>query len=82
MIQNLWYRRRNCSFNTIGFTLPLRSLSGFELADDLLGCVMDSSYGGVLDPVWPDEDSHLPWIDSQAPGHSILRSFPVPPARS
>ena len=33
-------------------------LSGFELADDLLGCVAGSFHGEVPDPVWPDEDSH------------------------
>ena len=38
-------------------------LSGFELADDLLGCVAGSFHGGVSGPVWPDEDSHSPWTD-------------------
>jgi hypothetical protein len=38
-------------------------LSGFELADDLLGCVAGSFHGGVSGPVWPDEDSLSPWTD-------------------
>jgi len=42
-------------------------LSGLELADDLLGCVAGSFHGEVPGPVWPDEDSHSAWTDSQGP---------------
>jgi hypothetical protein len=33
-------------------------LRGFELADDLLGCVPGAFHGQVHGPVWPAEDSH------------------------
>ena len=35
-------------------------LSGFELADDLLGYVADSFHGEVPGLVWQAEDSHSP----------------------
>jgi len=50
-----------------GLALGQQLLSGFELADDLLGCVASSSHCGVPGSVWPDEDSHSPWNDSQGP---------------
>ena len=42
-------------------------LGGLELADDLLRCVPGAFHGRVPGPVWPDEDSHSPWIDCQGP---------------
>jgi hypothetical protein len=33
---------------------------GFELQDDLLGCVPCAFHGGVPGPVWPDDNSHSP----------------------
>jgi len=36
-------------------------LSGFELADNLLGFVAGSFHGGLAGSGWPDEDSHSPW---------------------
>jgi hypothetical protein len=47
----------------VGDSLALSDqlLNDFELADDLLSCVVDSLHGGVPGPVWPDEDSHSPW---------------------
>ncbi len=44
-------------------------LRGIELADDLLSRVADRFHAGVPGPVWPDEDSHSPWIDFQGPPH-------------
>jgi len=44
-------------------------LSGSELADDLLGCVMDAFHGEVPCPVWPDEDSHSPGNEFLGPHH-------------
>ena len=52
-----------------GLALCDQLLSGFELANDLLGGVADSFHGGVPGPVWPDEDSHSPWTDFQGPRH-------------
>jgi len=51
-----------------GLALGQQLLSGFELTDDLLGCVAGSFRGGVPGPVWPDEDSHSPWTDWRGPG--------------
>jgi len=36
-------------------------LSGFELADNLLGFVAGAFHGGLAGSGWPDEDSHSPW---------------------
>jgi teichuronic acid biosynthesis protein TuaE len=47
----------------------LRRSLRLELADDLLGCVPGAFHDRVPGPVWPDEDSHLPWIDCQGPRH-------------
>jgi len=44
-----------------GFALGNKLLSDFELADDLLGCVVESFHGEISGPVWPDEDSYSPW---------------------
>jgi len=54
-----------------GLALSDQLLSGFELADDLLGCVADSFHGEVPGPVWPDEDSHSPWTDFLGPRQFI-----------
>ena len=45
----------------VGDSLALSDqlLSGFELADDLLGGVAESFHGGVPDPVWAAEDSNF-----------------------
>ena len=53
-----------------GIALGAQRLSGFELADHLLGCVADSFHSEVPDPVWPDEDSHSPWTNFLRPHHS------------
>ena len=50
-----------------GLGLGDQLLSGFELADDLLGCVEDAFHGEVPGPVLPDEDSHSPWTDFRGP---------------
>jgi hypothetical protein len=47
----------------------LRRSLRLELADDLLESVSDSFHAGVPGPVWPDEDSHSPWTDSQGLRH-------------
>ena len=53
-----------------------RLLGGFELPDDLLGCVPGGFYGEVSGPVWPDEDSHSLWTALWAPRqHDMPRSF-------
>jgi len=54
-----------------GLALGDQLLGGFELADDLLGCVADSLHGEVPGPVWPDEDSHSPWTNFQGPRHIL-----------
>ena len=46
-----------------GLALGDQLLSGFELADDLLGCVKDAFHGEVPGIVLPDEDSHSPWTE-------------------
>ena len=58
-----------------GFALGDQLLSGFELADDLLGCVADSFHGEVPGPVWPDEDSHSPWTGFWGPRHLVLAAM-------
>jgi hypothetical protein len=35
--------------------------------------VAGSFHGGVPGPVWPDEDSHSPWTDSQGPRQANRR---------
>jgi hypothetical protein len=50
-----------------GLALGDQLLSGLELPNDLLGCVEGSFHAGVPGQVWPDEDSHSPWTDSQGP---------------
>ncbi len=55
-----------------GFALGNELISCFELADDLLGCVVGSFHGGVATPAWPDVDSHSPWTDSTGPRQYIL----------
>jgi len=35
--------------------------------------VAGSFHGGVPGPVWPDEDSHSPWTDSQGPRQTYHR---------
>ena len=46
-----------------GFALGYQLIGRFELADDLLRRVPGAFHGQDLGPVWPDEDSHSPWID-------------------
>jgi len=55
-----------------GLALGDQLLSGFELADDLLGCVADAFYCEVPGPVWPDEDSHSPWTDVRGPRQFLM----------
>jgi hypothetical protein len=55
-----------------GLALGDQLISCFELADDLLGCVESSFHGAVPSLVWPDEDSHSPWTDSQGPRQKTL----------
>ena len=43
--------------------------SSFELADDLLGNESGSFHGGVPGPVWPNQDSHSLWTDSEGARH-------------
>ena len=56
-----------------GLALGNQLLGSFELADDLLRCVHDVFHGGVPGPVWPDEDSHLPWNDFRGPRQKYSR---------
>jgi hypothetical protein len=44
-------------------------LRGFELADDLLGCMPGAFHGRVPGPVLPDENSHSPWTNRRGPRH-------------
>ncbi len=53
-----------------GLAMGDQLLSGLALADDLLRCVAGSFHGGAPGPVWPDQDSHPPWTDSQGP-HNV-----------
>jgi hypothetical protein len=64
-----------------GLALGDQLLGGFELADDLLGCVPGAFHGRVPGPVWPAEDSHSPWTDFRVStsagqvlwhGHNVL----------
>ena len=55
-----------------GLALGDQLLSGFELADDLLGSVVDGFHGEVPGPVWPDEDSHSPWSNFRGPPQDLL----------
>ena len=50
-----------------GFALGYQLIGRFELADDLLRRVPGAFHGQDLGPVWPDEDSHSPWIDLLKP---------------
>jgi len=53
-----------------GLALGDQLLGGLELADDLLRRVPGAFYGRVPGPVWPDEDSHLPWTELRGPRHT------------
>jgi len=46
-----------------GLALGDQLLSSLELADDLLRGLPGAFHGEVPAPVWPDGDSHSPWID-------------------
>ena len=50
-----------------GLALGDQLLSGFQLADDLLGSMAGSFHGGVPGPAWPNEVSHPPWTDFRGP---------------
>jgi hypothetical protein len=50
-----------------GLALGDQLLGGLELVDDLLRRVPGLFHGEVHDPVWPDEESHSPWIDFRCP---------------
>jgi hypothetical protein len=50
-----------------GLALSPELLSGFDIAEDLLGCVADSFHGGVPSLVWPVVDSHSPWAGLWGP---------------
>ena len=66
-----------------GLALGDQLLGGLELADDLLRCVPGAFHGEVPGPVWPDEDSHSPWIDCQGPRHALVsRARPKRPVKA
>lgn len=55
-----------------GIALDDRLLYSFELADDQLRYVPGAFHGGILGPIWQDEDSHAPWAGVRDPRQKLL----------
>jgi hypothetical protein len=58
-----------------GLALGDQLLGGFELADDLFGCVPGAFHGRDPGPVWPAENSHSPRTGFQGPRQQHGRPY-------
>jgi hypothetical protein len=55
-----------------GLDLGDQLLDGFELADDVLGCLPGALNARVSGPGWADEGFYSPWNNLQGPAQLLL----------